>query len=68
MKHLIWSNEHGGWWGPGRRGYVRIIARAGRYSPDVAKQICTDANLYLPAGHEPNEVAVVAPECVGLIT
>lgn len=68
MKHLIWSNEHGGWWGPGRRGYVRIIALAGRYHPDVAAQICADANEYLPKGQEPNEVAVVAPECMELIS
>jgi hypothetical protein len=68
MKCLIWSNEHGGWWGPGRRGYVRIIARAGRYDPDVAAEICADANHYLHAGQEPNEVAVIAPECMGLIS
>jgi hypothetical protein len=66
MKLLIWSNEHGCWWGPGRRGYVRIIARAGRYSPPVAEAICRDANKYLPEGQEPNEVAVMAPEWLWL--
>ncbi len=65
MKHLVWSNEHGCWWGPLSSGYVRIIARAGRYSPEAAKRICDDANSYLPEGQEPNEVAVLAPECMG---
>ena len=41
--YLIWSNEHGAWWGPDRCGYVARTADAGRYSPRQALQICTDA-------------------------
>ena len=40
---LIWSHEHGAWWGPGRCGYVRSVAQAGRYTHAEALQICTDA-------------------------
>lgn len=41
--YLIWSNEHRAWWGPGRRGYVKRIADAGRYSESAALEICTNA-------------------------
>lgn len=41
--YLIWSHEHGGWWGPGRAGYVRSISKAGRYSRDEALTICAEA-------------------------
>lgn len=41
--YLIWSNEHRGWWGPGRRGYVPRVEQAGRYSEAAALDICTDA-------------------------
>lgn len=41
--YLIWSAEHRAWWGPGRRGYVRGIAAAGRYSKEEMLQICIDA-------------------------
>ena len=41
--YLIWSHEHGGWWGPGRSGYVRSISAAGRYSRDEALRICAEA-------------------------
>jgi hypothetical protein len=40
---LIWSNEHGAWWGPAACGYVRRIADAGRYSHAQALDICTMA-------------------------
>ena len=56
--YLIWSNEHGAWWGPGERGYVREIARAGRYSKEGAEMICRRAN------HRPglfNEIAFPGP-------
>lgn len=42
-RYLIWSNEHGAWWGPGRCGYVRRLAEAGRYSRDEALTICAHA-------------------------
>jgi hypothetical protein len=41
--YLIWSNEHGAWWGPGRMGYVKRVADAGRYSPREALEICIKA-------------------------
>lgn len=56
--YLIWSNEHGAWWGPGECGYVARTADAGRYSRELALQICTNA---MPgrAGREPlNEIPV----------
>jgi hypothetical protein len=39
-EYLIWSHEHGAWWGPGRCGYVRSLAAAGRYSHAEALDIC----------------------------
>jgi hypothetical protein len=41
--YLIWSNEHRAWWGPGERGYVQRLGDAGRYSRDVALEICRRA-------------------------
>jgi hypothetical protein len=43
--YLIWSHEHGRWWGPGGRGYVRSMRQAGQYSREQALQICRDAIL-----------------------
>jgi hypothetical protein len=60
--YLIWSNEHRAWWGPGYRGYVQIISHAGRYKLTEATVICTNANAYLSATAEPNEVMLLAPE------
>jgi hypothetical protein len=42
-EYLIWSHEHGGWWGPERCGYGQSISKAGRYSREEAIQICTRA-------------------------
>lgn len=63
--YLIWSNEHRMWWAPGQCGYVSIISQAGRYTRQDAERICTRANCYLPKGHEPNEVMVLAPQKSG---
>jgi hypothetical protein len=41
--YLIWSHEHGAWWGPGGCGYVRSLDRAGRYSHAEALAICIKA-------------------------
>lgn len=41
--YLVWSNEHRRWWGPGRRGYVNELSRAGRYNYRQAIEICRDA-------------------------
>ena len=43
MLYLIWSHEHSAWWGPERCGYVRSIAKAGRYTEAEALDICTNA-------------------------
>ena len=41
--YLIWSHEHGAWWGPDGCGYVRSLAGAGRYGYSEAMNICTRA-------------------------
>jgi len=41
--YLVWSHEHQAWWGPGRCGYVRSLAQAGRYSHAEALTICAQA-------------------------
>jgi hypothetical protein len=41
--YLIWSHEHGAWWGPAGNGYARRISEAGRYTERVAIEICTSA-------------------------
>lgn len=56
---LVWSEEHGAWWKPGRRGYTRSIREAGRYSLDEAADIVEKANRYVRDGF--NEVAVFDP-------
>jgi hypothetical protein len=67
MMWVIWSEEHGAWWGPGEHGYTRSLRSAGRYSKEDAKEIAFDANAYLevdqfheiaipdPLGHEHEE-------------
>lgn len=42
-QYLVWSNEHRGWWGPGRCGYTPGISNAGRYTREQAIEICQDA-------------------------
>lgn len=41
--YLIWSHEHGAWWGPGLTGYVKSLFAAGRYTRADALRICTKA-------------------------
>jgi hypothetical protein len=41
--YLIWSHEHGRWWGPAGIGYERSLSKAGRYSRGAALDICTRA-------------------------
>jgi hypothetical protein len=41
--YLVFSVEHGAWWGPLRSGYVRSLGDAGRYSLAEALDICTHA-------------------------
>lgn len=53
---LIWSNEHRAWWAPRECGYVHRREDAGRYSLERAREICRQANAYLPG--TPNETMV----------
>lgn len=62
--YLVWSNEHRSWWRPHSCGYTGVISAAGRYTYDEAKRICENANFALFQGREPNEVMVLAPECL----
>lgn len=55
---LIWSNEHGGWWGPNEIGYVRLRSEAGRYSFERATQIVSGANIAIGDGKPPKEAMV----------
>lgn len=47
---VIWSEEHAAWWGPGKWGYTKSLASAGRYSQAEAQAICTQANFDSQAG------------------
>ena len=60
--YLVWSNEHRGWWGPGRRGYVADIKDAGRYSRREALDICSNAMPGRPANEPPFEIPVRAAD------
>lgn len=44
-RYLIWSFEHGGWWGPGHIGYYPKRADAGIYSEREAMDIVARANI-----------------------
>lgn len=45
---LIWSMEHGAFWGPERLGYRRCADGAGRYSFAEMQEIIAQANLVAP--------------------
>jgi hypothetical protein len=46
-QYVIWSEEHGAWWGPGSWGYVTSLRQAGRYSQAAAEAIVAKANIAL---------------------
>ncbi len=53
--YIIWSFERNAWWGPYSEGfYVTDVAKAGRYSAEVAGEIvtnsvlCDDIAIWLP--------------------
>jgi hypothetical protein len=60
MRWVVWSEEHGAWWGPGWHGYVPSLAAAGRYDKAEALDIMERANRYLPEGRI-HEVAMPDP-------
>lgn len=37
---LVWSNEHGAWWGPNSAGYLYKVEEAGRYTLAEAMSHC----------------------------
>ena len=45
QEYLIWSIEHGAWWGPQWRGYTQDLSAAGIYSRIEAEAILRQANL-----------------------
>ena len=79
MHALVWSNQHGQWWRPARRGYTSVIEEAGRYSIAEAREIVAQATLdgqltrtaLSPITGEHyatvDEVLVPAPECLAEI-
>jgi hypothetical protein len=64
MSYVIWSEEHGAWWGPGRHGYTRSLKAAGRYGEAEAREIVRQANQYIfcrQGAGQFNELAIVDP-------
>jgi hypothetical protein len=59
--YVIWSEEHGAWWRPGKAGYTRRLEEAGRYSVQEATQIEMEANEHPPGGLVWSEVAIKDP-------
>lgn len=59
QKYLVWSNEHGAWWGPDCRGYTRTIANAGRYDRAKALSIAgtRDGGWHVRKDN-PDEIAI----------
>jgi len=41
--YVIWSFEHGQWWGPGHCGYTDYLSEAGRYTAREAGEIVTNS-------------------------
>ena len=56
--YLVWSREHGAWWGPNCAGYTLEVASAGRYTKKQAEDICDHARSHIP-GEPPPEVMVL---------
>jgi hypothetical protein len=59
---VIWSEEHGAWWGSDETNlnYTRALAKARRYTKEAADRIVHDANAFLEVG-EWREVAIADP-------
>lgn len=68
LRFVIWSNEHRRFWMPAWNGYTWSLTEAGRYSQAEVEAICRQPNIAVRDGEEPNEVALLAPECVAMIT
>lgn len=61
MEYVIWSHEHGQWWGPNHCGYTDDLAKAGRYSKAEAGEIVLD---HIPPGDEVAMQVQVAPHWI----
>lgn len=63
---LVWSIEHTAWWRSNSCGYTTCLEDAGRYTFDLARDICRDANYRAGSGNArlgiPSEVMVPSPE------
>lgn len=57
-EYLVWSNEHGAWWGPNSCGYSTSIERAGRYPRSEALKIAKGARNGWSEYGLPDEIAV----------
>ncbi len=57
-RYLIWSNEHGAWWGPDNAGYYTDIRQAGRYSREDAIKTCAFARDGYTYKRRPTEVPI----------
>jgi hypothetical protein len=53
-QYVIWSEEHGAWWGAAEWGYTVSLRAAGRFSKARAEEIVDKANRFIqpPAFHE----------------
>jgi hypothetical protein len=60
-RFLIWSNERGMFWRPGRVGYTTLTHRAGQYSRAEAEEIVANANRAVRPGEQPEEVMLACP-------
>lgn len=49
---VVWSNEHQGWWRPGRCGYTTHLGHAGVYREAEAKAICRNPERIGQLPHE----------------
>lgn len=58
LPYVIWSNEHRGWWGPGRWGYVQTLKEAGLYPREEAVAIARQAGIARQPFSNPNEIAL----------
>jgi hypothetical protein len=62
LLYVIWSEQHGAWWCPNKRGYTRQLTAAGRYSKAAAEEIVTEANRYVYFPERTwNEIAIRDP-------
>lgn len=59
---LVWSNEHGAWWGPDNRGYTTKIQNAGRYTLAAAQSCCGHRDKRQDGG--PDELVAASPELI----